>query len=74
MSNKEKEKVDQQSELNLTRRSVLGAGAAIAGAGIIGSQLIIQLLKQLMLRVATNHQDWVSGSPYRYWSSLRQVV
>ena len=34
MSNKKEEKVDQQSDLNLSRRSVLGAGAAIAGAGI----------------------------------------
>ena len=32
MSNKEKGKVDRQSELHITRRSVLGAGAAIAGA------------------------------------------
>ena len=40
MSNKEKEKVDQQSELNLSRRSVLSTGAALAGAGIVGSQLI----------------------------------
>ena len=40
MSKKKDENVDQQSELNLTRRSVLGASAAIAGAGIIGSQLI----------------------------------
>ena len=31
MSNKEKEKVDQQSELNLSRRSVLSTGAALAG-------------------------------------------
>ena len=45
MSNKEEEKVDQQSELNLSRRSVLGAGAAIAGAGIIGSQLIDPVAK-----------------------------
>ena len=45
MSNKEEEKVDQQIELNLTRRSVLGAGAAIAGAGIIGSQLIDPVAK-----------------------------
>ena len=45
MSNKEEEKVDQQNELNLTRRSVLGAGAAIAGAGIIGSQLIDPVAK-----------------------------
>ena len=45
MSNKEKGKVDQQSELHITRRSVLGAGAAIAGAGIIGSQLIDPVAK-----------------------------
>jgi len=45
MSNKEKEKIDQQSEMNLSRRSVLGAGAAIAGAGIIGSQLIDPVAK-----------------------------
>ena len=45
MSNKEKGKVDQQSELHITRRSVIGAGAAIAGAGIIGSQLIDPVAK-----------------------------
>ena len=54
MSNKEKEKVDQQSEMNLSRRSVLSTGAALAGAGIIGSQLIDPAAKQLMLQVATN--------------------
>ena len=54
MSNKEKGKVNQQNELHITRRSVLGAGAAIAGAGIIGSQLIDPALKQLTLQEATN--------------------
>jgi len=40
MVKKDLEKVDQASELNLSRRNVLGAGALVAGAGIIGSQMI----------------------------------
>ena len=39
MSHKEV-KSEEQSELNITRRSVLGAGAVIAGTGIGGSQII----------------------------------
>ena len=37
MVEKDEEKVDQASELNLTRRNVLGGGALVAGAGILGS-------------------------------------
>ena len=44
MSHKEV-KSEEQSELNITRRSVLGAGAVIAGAGIVGSQIIDPLAK-----------------------------
>ena len=40
MVKKDVEKIDQASELNLTRRNVLGAGALVAGAGILGSQMI----------------------------------
>ena len=44
MSHKEV-KSEEQSELNITRRSVLGAGAVIAGTGIVGSQIIDPLTK-----------------------------
>ncbi|RTZ87348.1 MAG: ABC transporter substrate-binding protein, partial [SAR324 cluster bacterium] len=44
MSHKEV-KSEEQSELNITRRSVLGASAVLAGAGIVGSQLIDPLAK-----------------------------
>ena len=44
MSHKEV-KSEEQSELNITRRSVLGAGAVIAGTGILGSQIIDPLAK-----------------------------
>ena len=40
MVKKDVEKIDQASEFNLTRRNVLGAGALVAGAGILGSQMI----------------------------------
>ena len=48
MVKKDVEKIDQASDLNLTRRNVLGAGALVAGAGIL-----IQFPGLLMQREAT---------------------
>ena len=45
MENKEEEKETNNSEISITRRSVLGAGAVIAGAGVLGSKLIDPIAK-----------------------------
>ena len=45
MENEGKEKTNDDSELNITRRTVLGAGAVLAGTGILGSKLIDPIAK-----------------------------
>ena len=45
MENKEEEKDTNNSEISITRRSVLGTGAVIASAGVLGSKLIDPIAK-----------------------------
>ena len=51
MENKEEEKDTSNSEISITRRSVLGAGAVIAGAGVLGSKLIDPIAAEILAKI-----------------------